>query len=76
MIKDKIKCDKCDWKLVDHVPSWHNKPCPKCKDSIIITDKDLALWKTIEEGISLGLFTRDLSKNGILITLDSSKLNQ
>jgi hypothetical protein len=48
-----IKCDKCDWKYkppqstLAELKIWHNKPCPKCLDCIIITDKDIAFFRFI-----------------------------
>lgn len=43
-----FKCDNlnCDWKLKitknigQSITKWHNKLCPKCKQSIIIDNKD------------------------------------
>lgn len=42
-----VKCDKCDWiergVSLSELAAWHNKPCPKCNDSVIITDKEMEL---------------------------------
>jgi uncharacterized paraquat-inducible protein A len=42
-----VKCDKCDWALKienpEDVKKWHNVKCPKCHDSIIISDNDMAI---------------------------------
>ena len=49
--KSSIKCDSCDWeKEVDwqEVKDWHNKPCPECGKSPIISDEDLQMFQAIE----------------------------
>lgn len=45
-----VKCDMegCDWVediSFDAVPQWHNKPCPKCHQGVIVTDAELAVHK-------------------------------
>ena len=47
-----VSCDKdgCGWIIPcvqDDIPTWHNKPCPKCGKGVIVNDKELALFKLI-----------------------------
>ena len=44
----KVFCDKCGWNSEEYVPDWHNKECPDCGYSPIVSDKDLDVWKGIE----------------------------
>jgi len=36
----------CGFNKKVYVPDYHNKKCPKCKQSILVDDYDLHWWKT------------------------------
>jgi len=47
-----VKCDEpgCGWVIPcvqNDIPKFHNKPCPKCGNGVIVSDRELALFKTI-----------------------------
>jgi len=47
-----VKCDKCGWNKEvsgDGFREWHNKVCPCCLDSVIIDDKDMAIFLMVKE---------------------------
>lgn len=74
-----LKCDnpKCDWTAQDNPFDWHNKKCPKCKDCIIIDDKDFAILKGIQALEDLGLVktgkaAEECTEEGIKIRIDTS----
>ncbi len=41
-----IHCDEpgCGWSLlmaIEHLPDWHNLPCPQCHSGILVNDEDM-----------------------------------
>ena len=51
-----VKCDKCDWRESSKdIASWYGIKCPKCKNSIIIDDRDMEILKEISDLRTLGI---------------------
>ena len=77
MLNLHVKCDACTWRksniTEDELRSWHNKMCPACGESIIITNEDLQLFESMQQMIqglkSLGLEVVDESQEEELVGL-------
>jgi len=51
----KVQCDECDWtKDKVNIFDWHNKKCPKCKNSIIVNDEEIKIANAVLKLESLG----------------------
>lgn len=39
-----IVCDECGHTFDGNPKDYHNAPCPKCGEGVLINDEDLAVW--------------------------------
>ncbi|PNX47164.1 MAG: hypothetical protein BV459_04945, partial [Thermoplasmata archaeon M11B2D] len=51
--KTTVQCDNsgCDWNKdieFDQIPEWHNKSCPCCGHSPIVSDDDLVVFNSVK----------------------------
>lgn len=42
-----IHCDTCHYEFYGEPPEWHSKPCPACGAENIVSDQDMAAWRTM-----------------------------
>lgn len=77
----RVKCDKCDWEKPipwSEVKEWHNVMCPKCHNSIIINDDDMAAIILLQSVSDIqDEFCKDkLPKDMSAIKIDTAQLRK
>jgi hypothetical protein len=61
----KVRCYNCSWEQeieFDTIPEWHNKPCPKCGKSEIVSDDELHIFTLLKGFRDKGLI--DIEERG------------
>lgn len=78
-----VKCDKCGWRQDGvsflEIAGWHNKKCPECDDSVIITDEEKVWIDAIVALERVGLVTQgddDDPGGWIKVTFDTAPLRK
>ena len=65
-----IHCDSCHHEFEGDPAEHHNISCEYC-GAILIDDEDLSVWYEVLKLEANGIVSRDLTKNGLQIKINS-----
>jgi hypothetical protein len=72
-----VKCDKCGWEnnvSEEQFPSLYMSLCPVCNKSIVVDEKDMTMFRLVQELERLDALTDETSGKELEYRLDTAPM--